>query len=82
MDAPSIVTFLVKYWKIILMFSFVCNAISAMPSPNGSGATNTWWYKWIFGFLHSWMNMVRVLVTIFPDNPVSKVMNKTNGSSN
>jgi hypothetical protein len=41
--------------------------IGAMPTPNGGKVTGSWWYKWLFGTLHTAAgNIPRVLATLFP----------------
>lgn len=43
------------------------NVVGAMPSPNGTGATATWWYKWLFGTLHAIGGAVpRMIIQFFP----------------
>jgi|GEM_PF-2823805 hypothetical protein len=39
---------------------------AGMPTPNGSGPTSTWWYRWAFNVAHSITNLPRLLATTFP----------------
>ena len=39
---------------------------AGMPTPNGTGPTSTWWYRWAFNVAHSITNLPRLLATTFP----------------
>ncbi|MFZ0787147.1 MAG: hypothetical protein WAN97_17680 [Candidatus Acidiferrales bacterium] len=39
---------------------------AGMPTPNGTGPTSRWWYRWLFNVAHSITNLPRLLATTFP----------------
>lgn len=58
---------LLNHWHIALAVWFLSSAIGAMPTPNGGAVTGSWWYRWLFGTLHTAVgNIPRVLATMFP----------------
>jgi hypothetical protein len=75
----DLLNFLKADWKILLTMAVVYNTIAAMPTPNGSKVTGSWWYKWLFGSLHGLLNLPRLIITMFPESNVAKVL--TNGNS-
>jgi hypothetical protein len=45
---------------------FAVQMAAGMPTPNGSGPTSSWWYRWLFNIAHSITNLPRLLSTTFP----------------
>ena len=41
-------------------------AASSMPSPTVTGFTSTWGYKWAFGFMHIFVALPRIIITMLP----------------
>lgn len=39
---------------------------SAMPSPTLTGFRSTWFYIWAFGFMHVFVAIPRLIITVFP----------------
>lgn len=67
----TIANLLIHHWHICLMVWLVYCGINAMPSPNGSGASGSLLYKWIFGTTHAFVGGIPRLLAIFlPNNPV------------
>ena len=63
----QILDFVLRYWKVLLAIWLVSSAIGAMPAPNGGPVTGSWWYKWLYGALHTAAgNVPQVLTALFP----------------
>jgi hypothetical protein len=45
---------------------FAVQVAAGMPTPNGTGPTSSWWYRWLFNIAHSVTNLPRLLATTFP----------------
>lgn len=60
-------TMLAHHWKAAVVLWLIICAVNGMPSPNGTGPTSTWWYKWMFGATHlATAGVPRVIATMFP----------------
>jgi len=63
----TVLQFLMQHWRLVLLIWLLSSAIGAMPVPNGGPVTGTWWYKWLYGALHTAAgNLPQVLTTLFP----------------
>lgn len=63
----SFAAFALRHWKLLLAAYCAVTAINTMPTPNGSGPTGTWWYKWLFGMTHAAIaGLPRIIVSFFP----------------
>ncbi|MGO9590546.1 MAG: hypothetical protein ACLP3K_10945 [Candidatus Acidiferrales bacterium] len=52
--------------EIVGVCWFAVQMAAGMPTPNGSGPTSSWWYRWLFNIAHSVTNLPRLLSTTFP----------------
>lgn len=46
--------------------AFLAQIASAMPSPTATGFTSTWGYRWVFGAMHFFVSLPRIIITMFP----------------
>lgn len=46
--------------------AFLAQVASTMPSPTATGFTSTWFYKWLFGAMHFFVGIPRIIITMFP----------------
>ena len=52
--------------EIVATCWFAVQVAAGMPTPNGTGPTSTWCYRWFFNVAHSITNLPRLLATTFP----------------
>lgn len=56
-----------EHWRALLIAWLVFNGVQTMPSPQDTGPTSTWGYKWAFALLHTIAAGVpRIVYTMLP----------------
>jgi len=56
-----------EHWKFLLYAYIAITVVGGMPSPQPTGPTSSWLYKWAFGSLHAVAAGVpRIVYTLFP----------------
>jgi hypothetical protein len=50
----------------VLIVLFWSQVASTMPSPTLTGFTSTWGYKWLFGIMHIFVALPRIIITMLP----------------
>lgn len=69
------------YWAMFITLWLANNVITTMPTPGSAPGTDSVTYKWLFSALHSSIgSLPRILATLMPDNPLTKMLGIGNGS--
>jgi hypothetical protein len=67
MNAAITTDTILTHWPWIIAAWFLVGFVTMMPSPEKTGPTSSFWYRWLYGGLHMTIGALpRLIVTLFP----------------